>query len=536
MIKKTILSVAALLTISALSAQAYSDYDNITGRDFWLRSLNPASAVVSGAGSAAKAEAYGGKQNGDFRDSYESPDSYDYGVRAEAYRIMRDGTRFFGGMDYNYFRGKRMCGSMFTLPGEFPIDIVEFTPGIKIRENYNIYGSFAQPLGEHWTIGGALDYTSSNYAKRKDLRHKNTKMDLDAKAGVGYAKGGWFVGLSGMFRRQTEKLTAEEIGNLGITYDAFLNKGNWYGAGGLWTDSGIHLQETGLKYYPIAENTLGAALQAQLNLFRTVTVRNELSARRSKGATGERGIVWNDFGRFAAADRLEMRAVLLSTLNTLRGSVEYSELYNREAVSGRETVNGVTQVMVYGYNRIYTERNLSANAEYEIALGPIAPFTQWSAPFAKWILRCGVDFVQKSGISSLMYPVYKNRYYTIMSPYGSVQHNLAEGRNLYSLSAAYRYAAGTGRRDKSYKAAATDMILGPYADYLDTYARYDWEYLLAERHTGSVEAKYGRMLGGRSRRQLYLKIDYSLVYCTERLHYVGGPTRHLIGAAVGLEF
>ena len=60
-----------------------------------------------------------------------------------------------------------MCGSMFTEPGYYPVDILEFTPGRKVREDYTFTGGVSAVLGNRWTGGLRVEFEARNYAKRK---------------------------------------------------------------------------------------------------------------------------------------------------------------------------------------------------------------------------------------------------------------------------------------------------------------------------------------------------------------------------------
>lgn len=528
---KKIITGLFFLTVAAnLSAQ--SGYDYRVGDNFRVGSHNPALLPASVSGS--KLQATFGKANGRLIDFNSSPDSYDFGFGAESLRSVGK-TRFFGGIGYDYMRGRQMRGSMFTNSGEFPVDIVEYTPGTKNREQYSLYGSFAAPLTDRFTIGFGLDYCSSNYAKRKDLRHKNSKMDLDCRGGVSFgdSQGNNLIGLSGFYVRKTEKVVAEQIGNLGLTYDAFFNKGNWYGVESLWTGSGIHLTETGLQYFPVAENRYGAALQGAFKVG-GVGFDTDFSAGTSDGQTGERGIVWHRYhsrfltgrmqidSRFAIDSHYSVRCALLV-------EVDYRQLVNREAVSGRETEGGITQTVVYAYNTIYSERLLKENIELRAELFDNSS-TQ-SVPLLQ--LRAGADVEQCSGVSSLMYPIYKNRYYTTLSPYANVIWARRSGANSFGAKAGYRYHFGSGNRERTF-GSSTDMTLGSYADHNDLCALYEWEWLTKPRHTLSATLRYGRTL--RNAMTPFVEAGYSFALSTVHLSYIEGRQRSIVSIAIGTEF
>lgn len=109
-----------------------------------------------------------------------SDDSWNAGARTESVRHLKK-VSFAGGFGYDYFDGRNMCGSMFTEPGYYPVDILEFTPGRKIREDYTFTGGVSAVLGRRWTGGLRVEFEAQNYAKRKDLRHKNTRSTSNSR-------------------------------------------------------------------------------------------------------------------------------------------------------------------------------------------------------------------------------------------------------------------------------------------------------------------------------------------------------------------
>lgn len=137
---------------------------------------------------------------------------------------------FSGGFGYDYFDGRNMCGSMFTEPGYYPVDILEFTPGRKVREDYTFTGGVSAVLGNRWTGGLRVEFEARNYAKRKDLRHKNTRLDFEFSPGVMYHAGRFAVGAVYIVGTNSEKVAAEGVGPGADLYEAFFDRGLLYGS------------------------------------------------------------------------------------------------------------------------------------------------------------------------------------------------------------------------------------------------------------------------------------------------------------------
>ena len=63
--------------------------------------------------------------------------------------------------------------------------------------------------------------------------------------------------------KTSESVEAEQVGIAESSYNAFLDKGLMYGIYSIWTGSGLHIEEDGVKGFPVKDLSHGAALQAQ---------------------------------------------------------------------------------------------------------------------------------------------------------------------------------------------------------------------------------------------------------------------------------
>ena len=280
--------VTLLMLIAATGAVAQDRFEQIERRNPWNGSINGA-GLRQDTVSRSYAEAYFTKENGGLASPSSSDNSWNAGVRTESIRHLQR-ISFAGGFNYDYFDGRNMCGSMFTVPGYYPVDIVEFTPGRKVRESYNFRAALSAELGRGWLAGIHTTFEARNYAKRKDLRHKNTRLDFEFSPGVMYRTGRFAAGVAYIVGIDNEKLEAEEIGSTPESYQAFFDRGLRYGSLQLWESNDLHLTTSGVTGFPVRETTQGAGLQLQYGpLYVEGTYRN------LQGRTGEGGTIWHEF-------------------------------------------------------------------------------------------------------------------------------------------------------------------------------------------------------------------------------------------------
>ena len=187
---RRILTLLMIIAVSGAAAQERFDY--VFRRNPWNGGPN-AAGIRQDSLSRSYAEIYFTKENGGMTGHSSSDDSWNAGARTESVRHLKK-VSFAGGFGYDYFDGRNMCGSMFTEPGYYPVDILEFTPGRKIREDYTFTGGVSAVLGRRWTGGLRVEFEAQNYAKRKDLRHKNTRLDFEFSPGVMYHAGRFAAG------------------------------------------------------------------------------------------------------------------------------------------------------------------------------------------------------------------------------------------------------------------------------------------------------------------------------------------------------
>ena len=254
---RRILTCLATLLVTALS-QAQT-YDQAWHSNPWNDGKGATGIRLSEA-SGAYAESYGSFITGGLRSASEAASAWTAGVKTAAVRHF---ARFSaaGSFGYEQMWGEDMCGSMLVRPGFYPVDIYEFTPGSKVRQTYDMTGDLSIDLSPSWRAGVGTRFTSANYAKRKDLRHTTYLLDLALQPGIQYHRGRFAVALNYILSKNGETVRAEQVGTKVASYDAFLDKGLYYGTGQLWTGSGIHLDEAGVSGFPLSEWLQGGSLQ-----------------------------------------------------------------------------------------------------------------------------------------------------------------------------------------------------------------------------------------------------------------------------------
>ena len=302
----------------------------------------------------------GGFTSGGYRLPSEASQLWTAGAGAQAERHFRDMV-FTGSFSFELQHGKDMMGSMFTQPGYYPIDVLEFTPGPKTRQTYQVGGGLAWLNGSRWIPGFTLNFQGINYSKRKDLRHTTYRQEISFVPSLLYKGEGWNAGLSAILEKNSEFIQAEQIGTATAeSYYAFLDKGHRYGTYQVWDGSGIHLSDVGVDRMAVNQFAWGVALQASLGQ----TLYADAQYKHSNGLLGEKGYTWFRFQGHELMAKLIWNFQASGGLHRLRADVAWEQKDNHESVIDRVTEGGVTTPVEYGNNRIYVRRILNAGPSY----------------------------------------------------------------------------------------------------------------------------------------------------------------------------
>lgn len=350
-----ILLLSLLLCSVTVGAQTYG---RVVRRSFWNTSLNIA-GIRQDSLSCSYAEAFGTYEDGEFRDSWQPQQGWSAGAATASIRHMEK-MSLKGSFSFTQTEGYGMCGSMFINPGYYPVDVLEFTPGRKTRQTYSFDGGISYDLTKSWRIGAMMDFESSNIAKRKDLRHSNWLLDMTVAPGVMYHEGDWSFGANYIYRKTSETIEAAQVGIAESSYYAFLDKGLMYGVYNIWTGSGLHLNETGVKGFPVKEITNGFALQTQYKGFFA-----EAEYRHTSGIIGEKEYIWFLFPGNSADLRLGYKHEGEKDQHYARLDFGWAGHTMDETVLEKVTEGGVSTVVKHGQNQILSERGWNLKPEYE---------------------------------------------------------------------------------------------------------------------------------------------------------------------------
>lgn len=366
-------------------------------------------------------------KGGDFRTDDDPVHEWTSGAFAEGSRTFGK-VSMAGTFSFHHGIGYDMTGSMFINPAAIPVDIVEFTPGRKIRQTYTIAGGLSYELNSHWRIGAKVDFLAANYSKLKDLRYSNFGMNFSIAPSFQYFSDDISAGMSYTFRKYSESVKAEDLGISEEIDYAFLDKGDFFGTYEAWEGSGVHLKEIGTSSFPVNQLSHSLAVQFQYRDFYT-----ELAYSHSEGLIGERDTKWFDY----PSDRVDWdlfgryEGSLFNHYFSMR--LSWDMLRNFEHVIDRTSEGGVIIVNDYARNRIAAVETFTLNPEYILSNDKLS-----------FAVEAAIS--HRSSLGTQIYPfVAKRRVFTGSLRLSAI-YNLPLG---FELGGAMDFGGGTDRLETS---------------------------------------------------------------------------------------
>ncbi|MDE7467637.1 MAG: hypothetical protein K2M61_04710 [Muribaculaceae bacterium] len=259
--KRTLVLLGSILLATSVWAQR--SYELVQDSTFWLTAGNAAALTAMKSRNTSKAEVFYTHSAGDLEGSLQGKKNNIFGADIKSYTRLSHSVVASGNISYTNNSFTDVAGSMLLPTAELmPFDLLETTEdnaGNKRHEQFDVTGAVGWNCFRGLSLGASANFNAGSYAKFKDLRHTNSLMYLDTRAGAFYSLGTQSgVGVSGVYRRRTESVTFETFGTTDKTYTTLIDYANsigqteTYGSDG-FTDAGHEL--------PLFSEFIGFAVQ-----------------------------------------------------------------------------------------------------------------------------------------------------------------------------------------------------------------------------------------------------------------------------------
>ena len=500
---------ALLFCMLALNASTLFAQDSLLLRDYrfvqqsspWLTQRNAAALTLFNSENIAEAEVSFAHASGKLTNFSGSPSLNDFQGVIESYYRLSPRAVVYGAISYDNLSGKDMTGSVF-MQERLPFDIVEDSLtnlGRKHRDTYHLVGAFGYTVTNGFAVGMKADYTTANYAKYKDLRHKNKLMNLVFTAGVLGSfiiqRSSLNVGLDYTYHRRTESMEFGTYGKADKVYKSLIDYGALMGIVEQFGNDG-YTDKT--NEMPLFEDAHGVGLQFELrpghHSQRTNSGLSLFAAASYSHATGYYGrpsqytITYTDHDR----DIFTLQGRVSYAFSASRFSLDVK--YQSEKLENRiNTYRGLTNEYGATYYEYYDATKSGEKGwrnfdiDYTLHLG-----IRHELP--TWTITAGYHWQQRD-ITAYLYPYYRQQQLNTSEIAASVARNLnlLGGILGVTLNGGYQTGSGDPYHDGSF---VTPSAKQPQPATMEAFLYRDYEYLTAKQYHLGLQLKYNFLFPG----------------------------------------
>ena len=514
------------LSFSPAGAQSFRDFAFEQDSSAWLTSDNAAALTRFSMPSISRADVYGQLQRGGFVDYCQSPKSTEAGASVESYYRLSPKTVVYGRMSYDNFAGRDMAGSAFIRSERLPFDIVEDSLtnlGRKHLDSYQLVGAVGVALWRGLSVGVRAEYTSANYAKYKDLRHKNLLMDLKVMPAVHVSCGkAASIGLNYLYRRQTESVDFDTYGKTDktymslISYGVFTGRVEQYGGEGYananrsmpWLDErhGVGLQFETRFASPFASNPSSFIHHPSSFIHHPSSISwfHHFAFSHRKGYYGRRSpytirLTEHEGDTYTYHTRLQFPAVggdWGGVLSHLDFTLDAEPLTNWASTYREQTNESGSHFYQY-YTPVKTADKLfvDGTVSYTAYILPTAASSSslWRTQrHALWTFRLAYDWHHRKQ-TAYVYPYYRRQRLNVTAWSALLSRNLCFRRSVLTLSAEARFSKGSGQPyvDGTFIEPSDKQTPPPM---METWLYREYEYLTAAQRQLSLSVRYAFVL------------------------------------------
>lgn len=426
----------------------FRDINRVKEREVRLQWVNPALLHHLPEKKISMAEVSTTVEQGALRDYDEAEKSLTAAIKSEAYDRLQPQLVVHGLVHYHRFEGINMGGSAFIDPHHAPFNIQEYsdtTRGTKVLEQYRLAGTISYSPRERWTLGAKLDYTAANYAKHKDLRHRNKLLDMTTAAGITYTPlPSWEVGAAYTYRKRVEGLYFGIYGTTDRHHVSLIDFGSFYGRTQGFSENGDGYT-SGSTERPLVDNYHGAEIHSSYRITPSLLLLGNLFFNQRKGYYGIQSSSSVVYSRhtgntrgFEAAFTLQKGAQehLLQLRMEEDRLANYENVYNIINVEG-----GTSRVEYYGENKMLDHLHRKGRMNYTLYLG--RAHSPEGGELPAYELGMTVEGHQRQRTTSI-YPYYRKQDLLYGSLELRARRNMIAGRRLLAVTTHLSYTDGSG--------------------------------------------------------------------------------------------
>ena len=538
--KLTYLVLLFLVCCDSIAAQdslLLRDYSYIQQSSPWLTQRNAAALTLCNNENIAEAELSLSHGSGKLTGISGSPSLTNLQANIESYYRINPRTVVFGAISYDNQSGSDMTGSVF-MQDRLPFDIVEDSltnKGRKHRDTYHLTGGCGYDIYKGFSIGMKVDYTSANYAKYKDLRHKNKLMDLKLTMGVfapfTIQSSKFNVGADYTYLRRTESVKFDTYGQNEKVYKSLIDFGGMMGIVEQYGNDGFTDKTNEM---PLFEDGHSVGLQFSIQ-HAPFSIFNALTYSHSTGYYGRKSpytITYTNHDRDLLTEHVRLSYLPSSGMSRFYLDLRYQSEKLQNSMNtyrGLTNTNGATHYEYYDATETSDKSWRNLDIDYTMHLG-----IRHELP--TWTVTAGYHWQQRD-LSAYLYPYYRQQQLRTNELTATVTRNIMLSKGIWAVTVNGGYQKGTGEpyKDGTFVTPAGNQYQPATMEAL---LWHDYQYLTAPQYNIGLQMKYTFIFPGTNlRTHVRAAIDYRRASITDEtpsgLH---NPHRTLVTIAAGHTF
>ena len=480
-------------TLNAQDSLLLRDYRYVQQSSPWFTQRNAAALALYDSRNIAEADLSLSHASGSLTGFSGSPSLTTLQVAIESFYRISPRAVVFGSIGYNNLSGDDMTGSVF-LQDRLPFDIVEDSltnKGHKHCDSYHLTGGFSYSLSPALALGLKADYTAANYAKYKDLRHKNKLMNLDVTVGLMSTLNCHLstinLGLDYTYHRRTESLEFATYGKNDKVYKSLIDYGAMMGIIEQFGNEG-YTDKT--NEMPLFEDGHSGGLQVSFSRG-AFTIFNALTFSHHTGYYGRKSqytITYTDHGRDIFTEHVRLSYDISTSRYGLDIRYQNEKVKNRSnTYRGLVNENGATHYEYYDAVESGDKGWRNLDIDYTMHLG-----VRHELP--TWTITAGYHWQQRD-ITAYLYPYYRQQQLRTNEWTASIVRNIILRKGVWNISLHGGYQKGTGDvyRDGTF---VTPSDKQPQPATMPAFLYQDYQYLTAPQYHVGAQLKYTFLFPG----------------------------------------
>ena len=479
--------------LNAQDSLLLRDYRYVQQSSPWFTQRNAAALALYNSRNIAEADLSLSHASGSLTGFSGSPSLTTLQVAIESFYRISPRAVVFGSIGYNNLSGDDMTGSVF-LQDRLPFDIVEDSltnKGHKHCDSYHLTGGFSYSLSPALALGLKADYTAANYAKYKDLRHKNKLMNLDVTVGLMSTLNCHLstinLGLDYTYHRRTESLEFATYGKNDKVYKSLIDYGAMMGIIEQFGNEG-YTDKT--NEMPLFEDGHSGGLQVSFSRG-AFTIFNALTFSHHTGYYGRKSqytITYTDHGRDIFTEHVRLSYDISTSRYGLDIRYQNEKVKNRSnTYRGLVNENGATHYEYYDAVESGDKGWRNLDIDYTMHLG-----VRHELP--TWTITAGYHWQQRD-ITAYLYPYYRQQQLRTNEWTASIVRNIILRKGVWNISLHGGYQKGTGDvyRDGTF---VTPSDKQPQPATMSAFLYQDYQYLTAPQYHVGAQLKYTFLFPG----------------------------------------